>query len=107
MFKRIDTMMAMFKARPAKAVRLGEPADDHVAAWWDHRDRQAWEQDRTAQRADTADRAARAAAWAGLAEKEREAVIAWCDDLNAQGRLEDHPFFDQWLALRMEGYVGD
>ena len=108
MFELINTVMRMFKAKgPVSAMRLGEAADDHIFAYWEHLDRRLWEQGRADRLAGEAERAARAAAWEKLPSEERDAIIAWCDDLDAQGRLEDHPFFDQWLALRMEGYVGD
>ncbi|AZS19208.1 hypothetical protein [Caulobacter sp. FWC26] len=102
MFKLIDTLMRMLGGAPR--VRLGEPADGHVEAYWDHVDRQIWQQEEAEW---VAARAAREAEWNALPEAEREAVIAWCDDRNAEGRLEDHRFYAQWLALRMQGYVGD
>ena len=40
------------------------------------------------------------AAWEALDEDERGEIIAWYDDLDAQGRLEDAPFYEQWIALR-------
>ncbi|GGL35843.1 hypothetical protein [Caulobacter rhizosphaerae] len=94
MFKLIKTLV--FGSRPAKAttIRVGEDLfDDHVMAYWDHLDEAEWAQGR--------------AEWNALPDAERDAVIAWCDDRNAEGRLVDHRFYDQWLALRMEGYVGD
>ena len=54
-----------------------------------------------------AEREATARAWARLSDEEQDEVIARCDSLNAQGRLEDHRFFDQWMAVRSAGYVGD
>lgn len=108
MFDLINTVMGLFrKAEPGAGTRLGEAADDHVHAYWDHLDELLWAQGRAEFEAEKAARAARDEAWARLPDEERDAVIAWCDDLNAQGRLADHPFYDQWLALRMEGYVGD
>ena len=108
MFDLINTMVGWFR-KPARVVqtRLGEAADDHVHAYWDHLDELDWSEGRAEQEAEEAARAARAQAWAKLPDEERDAIIAWCDDLNAQGRLVDHTYYDQWLALRMEGYVGD
>ena len=107
MFDLINTVARMFKAKPVNLVRLGEAADEHIAAYWDHLDRELGEQGRADWLAEEAERAARAAAWESLPSQERDAVIAWCDDLDAQGRLEDHPYFDQWMAVRMQGYAGD
>lgn len=86
---------------------LAEPADSHVEAYWAHLDAVAREEGRADWLAEKARDAETAAAWAGLDDPERQAVIDWCDDLDAQGRLEDHRFYRQWLALRMAGYVGD
>ncbi len=108
MFDLINTVMGLFrKTGPDARTRLGEAADNHVHAYWDHLDERLWAEGRAEFEAEEAARAARDEAWAKLPDEERDAVIAWCDGLNAQGRLVDHPFYDQWLALRMEGYVGD
>ncbi|EJL38465.1 hypothetical protein PMI01_00032 [Caulobacter sp. AP07] len=103
MFKFLETFLQTGIGR-APTIRLGDDAYSHVVDWMDH-------QAELEHRAEYAERVARceatAAAWAKLSDDERDAVIRWCDDLNAQGRLEDHRFFDQWVALRMQGYVGD
>lgn len=85
------------------ATRLGDTPELHIEAWWDHR---AEQQHRIEQAEDLAERAAAAAAWERLSDEEQHAVIAECDDLDLRGQLEDHRFYDQWIALRMEGYVG-
>ncbi|WP_165191665.1 hypothetical protein [Caulobacter soli] len=108
MFDLINTVMGWLRKTTRSAqTRLGEAPDDHVHAFWDHLDELEWAEGRAEHLAEEAARAAREQAWAKLADEERDAIIVWCDDLNAQGRLVDHPFYDQWLALRMTGYVGD
>ena len=102
MLKLINTVMRVLGGAPR--VRLGAPADDHVEAYWEYVDRQVWRQEEAEW---AAERGAREAEWDALPEAERDAIIAWCDARNAEGRLEDHRFYDQWLALRMQGYVGD
>lgn len=100
MFKRINRVLRMLRGAPR--VRLGKPADDHVEAYLEYVDRQVWQQEDAAW---AAGQATRAAEWAALSAAEREAVIAWCDDRDSGGRLEDHRFYRQWLALRMQGEV--
>ncbi|KQV54684.1 hypothetical protein [Caulobacter sp. Root343] len=47
------------------------------------------------------------AIWDALEDEGRWTILETLDRLNARGGLEDHMFFDQWLASRMDGYVGD
>jgi len=105
MFKLINTVMRMLRGRASeKAVRFGEEPAEHIEDYWNEL---SYQQHLIDQAEAAAEHEATAAAWDALSDDERHAEIAWCDELNAQGRLLDHRFYDQWLALRMEGYVGD
>ena len=43
MFDLINTVMGLFrKAEPGARTRLGDAADDHVHAYWDHLDELLW-----------------------------------------------------------------
>jgi hypothetical protein len=105
MFKLINTVMAMLRRQgPAKTVRCGEEPAEHIEDYWNHL---SYQQHLIDLAKAAAAREAAATAWEALSDDERQAEIAWCDHLDAQGQLLDHRFYDQWLALRMEGYVGD
>ena len=46
-------------------------------------------------------------AWAGLSANEQLEILQDYDELDAQGRLGDAPFYRQWITRRMKGYAGD
>ncbi|MEH0196375.1 hypothetical protein V7S57_11730 [Caulobacter sp. CCNWLY153] len=98
MFNAISSFMrSLLGAQQSAAVPFQEQADAQADAWLDH----------LALVEHQAERAKARAAWAAMSDDERGAVLDGCDRLDAEGRLEDHQFFEQWLALRMQGYVGD
>ncbi|HVK41208.1 MAG TPA: hypothetical protein VM471_01910 [Phenylobacterium sp.] len=105
MFNAISSFMrSLLGAQQSAAVLFQEQADAQVDAWLDHL---ALVEHQAEHGRLQAERAKARAAWAAMSDDERGAVLDWCDRLDAEGRLEDHQFFEQWLALRMQGYVGD
>jgi len=121
MFKLISKLTA----RPARRVPLvlsaavpvlGDRAfDHHVWAWQDHFETrylaEHWAEEEAAQLTqafeDRRDAQKAQAIWDTMEDEERDEVLFQLDRLNTGGRLADHMFFDQWLAIRRRGVVRD
>jgi hypothetical protein len=88
-------LFALFTRR--STVRLGRDANDPVEAYHEHL-LDLWAHDSWADV--EAERVAIAAEWPAMTDTDRAAVIAGCDELEADGPLDDHRFYSRWREHR-------